>query len=133
MASIIPNEGEVQLLKLFANKAAAENLKLCLFTSNTTLSETTTLADLTEATGAGYAAIDLVSADWTVTAGAPSTAVCLQKVFAFTGALGASVYGYYLLGATSGKIYCAEKFADGPYAINNNGDEIKVLVTYTIE
>ena len=134
MAILVPNEGEVHILSLLCNKAAVENIEMRLFSSNTTPAETDTATTYTETAGGGYAKITLAPADWTVTGGGPSSAVCAQKTFTFTGAVtGGNVYGYYLVGATSGKVYGAERFSDGPYAIANNGDQIKITATLTLE
>lgn len=112
MAFVVPNEGEAQMLNLILGKTATENLTLKLFTNNVTPAETDNAATYTEAAGNGYAAISLVAADWTVTAGtgAPgtTTAVTANKVFTLTGV--GSYYGYYIVGATSGKLYLAEAF-----------------------
>lgn len=134
MAILVPNDGEAQILNLLCNKAAVENMELRLFGSNTTPAETDTAATYTETAGGGYVKQTLAAGDWTVTGGGPSSAVCAQKTFTFTGAVtGSNVYGYYLVGATSGKLYGVERFSDGPYAIANNGDQIKLTVTLTLE
>ena len=132
MPLVVPNNGEGDLLAYYVNKTAPENLVLRLFTNNVTPGETDTAATYTEATGNGYAAVTLTGASWTVTEGAPSSAAYAQQTFTFTGALG-NVYGYYLTRATSGRIAHAERFSDGPYAIANNGDQIKVTPTITAD
>lgn len=133
MAVLIPNEGEVRILSLICNKVAAENLELRLYSSATTPAAGDTAAFYTEVTGGGYTQIALVPADWTVTGGDPSTAVCAQKTFTFTGAVdGGVVHGWLLVGATSGKIYAAEKFPTAgnlPLPIENLGDQIKITPT----
>lgn len=130
MALVVPNTGEQDMLEAFLNKTAPENLTLKLFTSNTTPGETDTAATFTEASGNGYAAVALTAANWTVTQGAPTSAVYPEQTFTFTGALG-NVYGYYIVGTTSGKLKWAERFTNGPYNIATNGDQIKVTPTIT--
>jgi hypothetical protein len=133
MPLLVPNNGEVFAISYFVGKVAStEPLTLRLFTSNTTPSETDTAATYTEASGNGYAAIPLTGASWTVTAGAPTSATNAQQTFTFTGALG-NVYGYYLTRTTTGDIAYAERFSDGPYAISNNGDQIKITPTITFD
>lgn len=129
MALLVPNEGEVQILNVALGKSTAENLTLKLFSNNYTPTETDTAASYTEVTGNGYAAQTVTAANWTVASGNPSTATAAAKTFSFTGAAG-NVYGYYLVGATSAKVYWAERFTTGPIVIQNNGDQIIITLTF---
>lgn len=132
MALVVPNSAEQDMLEAFLNKTAPENLVLKLFTNNVTPGETDTAATFTEASGSGYAPVTLTAASWTVTPGAPSSAAYPQQTFTFSGALG-NVYGYYIVGATSGKIKWAERFTAAPYNIANVGDQIKITPNLTLE
>jgi hypothetical protein len=130
MALVFPNNGEGKALGNIVNKVTPENLSLRLYTSNTTPGETDTTATYTEASGSGYAAITLTGSSWTVSEGAPSDASYAQQTFTFSGALG-NVYGYFVIGGTDGVIRWAERFSDGPYNIQNNGDQIKITPKIT--
>jgi hypothetical protein len=132
MALLVPNAGEVAMLNMVLNKSTPENQTLKLYTNNITPAETDTAATYTEASGNGYAAVGLTGASWTVTSGAPSSAATAQQTFTFTGALG-NVYGYFIVMATAGTILWAERFSDGPYNIANNGDQIKITPTFTLD
>ena len=133
MALLFPNNGEGDALQYLVNRAAPENLVLRLYTSNTTPAEADTAGTYTEATGFGYAALTLTGASWGAPSeGAPSSIAYAQQTFTFTGALG-NVYGYYMTRATSGRIAYSERFADGPYNIVNNGDQIKITPTITCD
>lgn len=133
MALVVPNGGEVIALSYLVGKTAStEGLTLRLFTNNATPGETDTAATYTEATGNGYAAIGLTGSSWSVSAGAPSTASYAQQTFTFSGALG-NVYGYYMTRTTTGDLVYAERFSDGPYAIANNGDQIKITPAITMD
>ncbi len=132
MALLTPNNGEADMLAAIVNKAVAQDLTLRLFTNNIAPNETDTAASYTEAAGNGYAAVALVAANWVITEGAPSDAAYPQVTFTFTGALG-NVYGYFLTRNTSGRIAWSERFADGPYSIVNNGDQIKVTPKITLD
>jgi hypothetical protein len=123
MALLIPTEGEQKALDLFL-KSNAENLLLKLYTNNKTPAQADTPASYTEATGFGYAAKTLTAASWVLSSGGPSIAIYAQQIWTFTGALG-NVYGYYYVGATSGKLYGAERFTNGPFNATTNGDEIR--------
>ena len=132
MPLVVPNSAEQDMLEAFLNKTAPENLVLKLFTNNVTPGETDTAGTYTEASGSGYASIALTAASWTVTPGAPTQAAYPQQTFTFSGALG-NVYGYFIVGATSGKIKFAERFTSAPYNIANVGDQIKVSLQITLE
>ena len=132
MAGFLVNQGEEVALLALVNKTAPQNLTLRLYSNNYVIVETTTEGDVTEATGNGYASIALTAATWTVTPGAPTDAAYPEQVFAFTGALG-NVYGYYLTQDISSKLIIAERFTDGPYNVQNNGDEIKVTLSITLD
>jgi len=127
MALVLPNQAEKILLEALVNKTAPQDLKLKLFQNNVTPSETDTEATYTEATFTGYSAVTLTASSWTVTEGAPTQASYPQVTFTSTaGGQNQSIYGYYLVQVTSGKLVWAERFTDGPYTIVNNGDSIKV-------
>jgi len=143
-ALLMPNEGEAQALSVMLGKASSETLVLKLFTSNTTPAETDTVATYTEAAGGGYAAINLTGASWTVTPNAVSgaaEAVYPEQAFVFSGPLtgNATIYGYLIVGATSGKLYWAERFkasngtTDAPSTPANNGDRQRITPKFTLE
>lgn len=60
----------------------------------------------------------------------PSIASYAEQTFTFSGALG-NVYGYYVTLDADSKYQFGEKFSDGPYNIQNNGDSIKVTPKFT--
>lgn len=134
MPLLVPNNGEGDMLTALIAKAAAENLVLRLFQSNTTPAETDTTATYTEATFTGYAAQTLTPASWAVTEGAPGSAAYPQATFTSTAAQAAQlVYGYYLTRVTSGRIAWSERFTDGPYSISNLNDAIRVTPIITLD
>jgi hypothetical protein len=126
MTIMVPNTGEVIALAYLVNKQAPENLVYRLFATNITPAETDTAASYTEAAGAGYAALTLTGASWSVTGGAPSTASYAQQTWTFTGALttNGTIYGYYVTRATTGDLVLAETFASFTPAAN--GDNLKL-------
>lgn len=133
MALLVPNTGEVITLSCLVNKTAPENLVYKLFTNNITPSETDTAATYTEATGGGYASFTTTGASWTVTAGAPSVASYPQQTYTFTGALttNPTIYGYFVVNATTGTLVLAENFTS--FTPTNNGDNIKLTPQITAE
>lgn len=133
MALLVPRTGEVMALSYLLGKTAStEPLDLKLYTNNVTPGETDTAGTYTEASGNGYAAIALTGAGWTITSADPTSAAYAQQIFTFTGPLG-NVYGYFLIRHTSVDLVYAEKFSNGPYNIQNNGDLIKITPTITAE
>lgn len=129
---LVPNGGEAILLNYLTNKDAPEDLVARLFSTNLTPAEGDVVGDYTEVTGFGYAAKTLNGAAWTVTPGAPSSASAAQQTWQFTGAAG-NVYGYYFTRLTGGELVWAERFTDGPYNMQNNGDEIRVTPAITLD
>lgn len=132
MSLVVPNVGEKVILDYLTKEATTEPVTLKLYSSNTTPGETDTAGTYTECTGSGYAAINMVSGDWTVTQGAPSDSTAAEKTFTFTGALG-NVYGYYVIKTSAGTLVWAERFSGAPFNIQNNGDQIKITLKITCD
>ena len=133
MSLVLGNQGEQIALEALVNKTAPQTLVLRLYTNDYTPVEASVEGSFTEASGNGYAAINLTPAsNWAVTPGAPTDAAFPQQVFTFTGPLG-NVFGYYITQVTSGKHVWGERFTDGPYNIVNNGDQIKITLHITLE
>lgn len=131
MALVLPDQGEVIVLSLLVNKTSSisqENLKLRLYKSNTTPSESHTESDYTVADFTGYADATLTGSSWTVaSSGGVTTAEYPQVTFTSSAnSQNQSIYGYYVVQASSGKLVYAERFSDGPYVINNDQDAIRV-------
>ena len=128
MSLVLVNQGESGVLTAFF----AQALHLRLYTNNYTPVQATTEAAVTEASGNGYAAAALTGGSWTLSGSSPTQAAYAQQVFTFTGALG-NVYGYYVTRDSDSKLMFAELFSNGPYNIQNNGDQIKVTLQFTLQ
>lgn len=134
MALLVPNAGEEDALQAILNHTAATDCILRLFQSNTTPAETDVTATYTEATFTGYASATLTGASWTITPGAPSDGTYAQQTFTSSADQASqSIYGYFVTRTTTGIIAWAERFTDGPYNIANNGDNIKITPTITLD
>lgn len=122
MTGIVPNEGETLIANQIIKNVTTDrgtNLYLVLFT-NTSISETTTAATLTQPTETnGYAPILLYDASWTVT---NDTATYAKQTFTATGGnFSAIVYGYAILtNGTTPRILAIEQDPNGPYTIQEN-------------
>jgi hypothetical protein len=131
MAVVFTNAAEQVALENFINKTAPESLVLRLYSDNQTPAKTDLVGDYTEVSGNGYAAVTLTPANFVMTPGDPSSAAYPQVTFAFTGAAG-NVYGYYVTRATTGDLMFANRFSNAPINIANNGDEIRITLTITL-
>lgn len=125
MSLVMPNEGEVAILGVALKVSSPEDLVLHLYTNDYTPDETSTLSSFTEVSGFGYAPITMSPSDWTLVAGDPTVATAVEKMWSFTGNPG-GIYGYYVTGNTSGKVYWAERFTNAPIIIQNIGDRIYI-------
>lgn len=127
---VIPHEGEVQLLKDLLAGGSLENWTLKLFSNNISPSETDSSATYTEATFTGYSAKTLTRSISGTTWATPSTSGggVLESGDAYSAYGSAAqswsatsaqtIYGYFIIGATSGKVIAAEKFATAVSLIN---------------
>lgn len=136
MALVVCNNGEGVALSYLVNKSTPENLVLKLFKSNTTPSETDTAGTFTEATFTGYSSITLTGSSWGSPAtGAPSS-ITYGSQQTFTASAGSQtddIYGYYIIRATSTDLVWAERDGAAPFAIRNNGDNIKITPVITAD
>jgi hypothetical protein len=132
---LIPDEGETRLLtEILDGATVRENWTLKLYQNNYTPVASSSAANFTEATFTGYAAKTLTrtitASTWQAVAeGAPSGAWNPQanvgkstygssaQVFSITGGTAQTIYGYFVVGATSGKVLFAEIFA-APRTLN---------------
>jgi hypothetical protein len=131
MAVVFTNAAEQVALENFINKTAPENLVLRLYSDNQTPAKTDVVGDYTEVSGNGYLAVTLTPNNFVMTPGDPSSAAYPQVTFAFTGAAG-NVYGYYVTRASTGDLMFANRFSNAPINIANNGDEIRITLTITL-
>lgn len=113
MALVVANVGE-NLLMTWAVKSTStpENWTLKLYTNNYTPVAASTHTNFTECAVSGYTAKTLSRGSW----GDPSTngsgkaeMSYAAQTFSFTGS--GTIYGYYIVGATSGTLIFAELFS----------------------
>ena len=125
MSIIVSHEGEIQLLTDLLS--AGENWTLKLFSNNITPAEGDTAATYTEATFTGYSAVTLTRSisgtTWSTPTGTGSIleSGCAKSQYnpstpiQWTATSTQNIYGYYYVGATSGKLIMAELFASIAY------------------
>ena len=135
MTVVVPNIGEDLILQLLFNKISAGNPVIRLFSNNITPAETDVLITYTEAAFAGYSAIFSTNTDWTIVQGSPTIATSIEYVFlkAPPPPIG-TIFGYYVTrSGPGGELLWAERFTNGPYVVENGGDEIRVVARFTGE
>lgn len=132
MALVVPNNSEVVMLRYILNIENPENLIMKLFVNDVVPNEGTTEASFVEASGNGYTEQNLLPGNWGIVAGDPSVAEHSELTWTFTGPLGL-VYGYYVVRDASDDLLWAERFTNGPYNVQQNGDQIKITPRLTLE
>lgn len=115
---IIGNSVEQELLDFLL---LSENLYLRLFTNNLTVNNSTILANFTEMSGIGYVQKNLAPASWIKYSNENGSYYEYPvQTWAFSpvnGAPAVLIYGWYLVGVTSGKLRLAERFEGVPDSI----------------
>lgn len=134
MALTVPNGGEVFLLNAATGKTAATAWTLRLYTViSPSLSKDTVVANLTEATGGGYASFGLTAGTWSsASGGSPTSTGYPIHTFTFTGALttNPNILGYYVT-ENSGALVFIEALA-ASFTPQNNGDTLDVTLNLTL-
>lgn len=128
------DEGENDILDVYFSNDQVHrtSLFLGLYSNTTEPAEDATLAvGITEIPVAnGYARIEILDTEWTIAA---DLATAVEKTFAATGSWG-NCYGYFLCtvaSGTAGLLLAVEHFSNGPYNIQNDGDQIKITSKVT--
>ena len=132
MALVVPDQkGEILMLQYIVGMVNADNPVLHLFSNDVTPSDSTVVGDLTEVSGStGYAAITLVSNNWTTTqSGGVTTAVYSEQTFVFT--TDATSYGYYVTNET-GQLLWLERFSGAPFLLPDGGGTVSITSKLTL-
>ncbi len=132
MALVCPdNKGEILLLQYIVGMVVADNPVLHLYANDITPSDSSVIGDLTEVAGAtGYAAITLLSANWTTTqSGGITTAVFSEQTFTFT--TDATSFGYFVTDETS-QLLWLERFSGAPFDIPDGGGTVSITTKLTL-
>jgi hypothetical protein len=120
MGGKLTDEGENDVaawyIKNDQSSRGADGLYLGLYTDSTEPLETATLATITELALTGYARIQLLDADWTIT---DDVAENIAKTFTAGEAWG-NIYGYFIcniVSGTAGELIFVEHFSTGPFNV----------------
>jgi hypothetical protein len=134
MALLVPDVGEVELLKRVLYPASAENWTLKLYKTNVTPAESDTASSYTVADFTGYADKTITNtqsgATWAVpTTSTGTTSSTYGTTLTWSPTSSQTVYGYYVVGATSTTLLMAELFSTSKNL--SNGDTFNL--TFKVE
>ncbi len=132
MTLVIPNIGETMVLDNALKTASPEALIMKLYSNNYDPLNSSVAGSFTECSGGGYASKALTRAGWgAAVGGSPSSSTYgTGQVFSWTGAC--TVVGYFLVGATSGTLYWAERLYASTGNTFANGDSLTVTPKFTL-
>ena len=140
MALVVPNTGDVLMLKYIVNQLKQDGSAgdpggervLRLYTNNYSPAKSTVIGDLTETTISGYTEITVTGANWTVaTSGGTNSAVYSEQTFTFTTA--ATIYGYYITTSEmTPSLLWVERFSTAPFTLPAGGGEIAITPRITL-
>lgn len=136
MALIIPTCGENRLLGILLGASAQEDFTLKLFVNDIVPADEDTATTYTEMSTLGYSAKTLAKAGWTVAQIALSgnnvaEGIAPVQTWTFTAGVAVDVYGYFVVGATSGELLWTERFALKKTA-QTAGDTIQITPKFTL-
>lgn len=125
MAGKWMDEGENWAADVLTNK---QDLYLGLYKDSSEPAELSSLGDLTEVSGYGYARITLDKDSWTVT---DDYATYGQQVFLADGGDWGNIYGYFIATSVddSGKLLAIEHFSSAKYVEDGKGLKITPKLT----
>lgn len=127
---VVPDVGEVFLLRrMLYEDADAENWTLKLFSNNVTPAEADTAGSYTEATFTNYVSKTITSSQsgstWAVpTTSSGTTSATYNTAFSWSAGSSQTIYGYFVVGATSGTLIYAEAFGAGKPLVS--GDTLNI-------
>jgi hypothetical protein len=134
MAIILPAASENNMLSFAVGATTPGNQQLKLYVNSvTTSNDALVAADFTEMSTLGYASKTLTKTSWVVTQNGSNkaSAAYAQQTWTFTAGTQVTVYGYYVLDATTGLLLWFEAFSASK-SVENNGDQIIITPTITL-
>lgn len=136
MPLVISNVGELELLdKMLKDSLTTdEDYTLKLFNNNVTPDQASVASTFTETAFTGYAAKTLTRAGWSAATTVSNKAQSSYSQQSWTcGATGDTIYGYYVIAATSSVLLWAEKFASPRIVANTDVLNITPIFTFNSE
>ena len=127
MNMVIPDTGKTYLLNNAVNPLASdgENWVVELYQNDYTPVDGSVKASFTAATFTGYAAVDLVAADWgaaSITSAIAYATYPTPPDYLCTGGATQTVYGWFMYGSTTNTLIAAQRF-DTPRVMSSGAEE----------
>jgi hypothetical protein len=138
-AGVLPDEGITAQLDTILRRTVSglSNWWLILFVNDYTPDDTTTLADLTEATFGGYTRVELTRPDWS--AAVIDHPGCAKSVWGtdaivwlVTSGPTETIYGFAYVDFTTNKVQLAQRFDPGDIAPVVVGGRVAMVPAYTL-
>lgn len=129
MALVVPNVGEVKLLKYMLNNQTALDQILHLYSNDPSLSQNSVIGDFSEVSAAGYSAVTLAGTSWSVN-NLTSTGSYTEQTFTFS--TSATAYGYYVTTSANDLLWC-ERFTTAPFSLPGSGGQIQITLNITLD
>jgi hypothetical protein len=136
MPLVIANVGELELLDKMLKDALTtdENYTLKLFNNNVTPDQASVAGTFTETAFTGYVAKTLTRAGWSAATTVSNKAQSSYSQQSWTcGATGDTIYGYYVIAATSSTLLWAERFASPRIVANTDVLNVTPVFTFNSE
>lgn len=131
MPLFIPSVGENKLVEFALGYSTPGNQLLKLYVNNVTAADTDTAATYTEMSTLGYAAKTLNKGNWSIAQnGGVAQASYAAQTWTFTAGTAVTVYGYFVVDATTGVLLWSEAFSSGKI-IQYTGDQIIITPVFT--
>lgn len=128
MALVVPNVAEDYMLQLILKN---EDALLGLYTNDVTPAETDVLGTFVEMNTQNYATKTLAGSGWGIVQGAPTLASYALQTWTFAAGGPTACYGYFVRRNTN--LLYGERFTNGPYIVQNAGDQVKVTPHFSLE
>ncbi len=133
MAIVIPDAAKIPWMKrMLYDNAGSENISLRLFKTNVTPADSDTAGSYTVADFTGYSNFTLTSTQsgstWPVpTVSSNKGTATYQTTATWTATTDQTIYGWYMVFATSGTIAASQSFGAGKPLVGANSDQLSII------
>jgi hypothetical protein len=129
---LIPNEGKTRWLDLAIGGGTPTDttFDVKLFQNNYTPTDSDTSASYTEATFTGYASVSVARSTYaasTIGSNIATSVSSATPTFTCTGGSAQTIYGAYVVGHTSGKVFAAVRFDNARTMANGSVEVLNPL------
>jgi hypothetical protein len=131
MPQVVPDAIELEVI----NSVLAPDMTIRIYGNDVTPAHDSTVGAFVEITGGGYANKPITFANWTITAGEPTSAkYSSQQRWVFTGPISGTgnIFGYFVTRNSDGKLMWAERFQLVPFT-PIDGSIVAVTPAFSVE